>query len=86
VSFLFLNTFLLNGWSLVEKRSSKRGRPSDFSNEYLGERVVIYLSNNERVECNMLESTRYWFKVKASDGRILYINNIILIILIRGMW
>jgi hypothetical protein len=58
----------------VEKRGSRRSVPSDFSNEYLGGRVVIYLSNSERVECDMLESTKYWFKVKAPDGRILYIN------------
>ena len=53
------------------KRDS--GRPSDFSEEYSGKRVVLRMSDGSTVEGLLLEARRYWFKVKSSTGTV-YVN------------
>ena len=51
-----------------------RGRFSDFSEEYAGKRVVVKLSDGSVVEGHLLEARRYWFKVKDSNSKVIYVN------------
>ncbi len=48
-------------------------RHSDFSEEYLGKPITISLADGKTLSGILLESRRYWVKVKANDG-IAYIN------------
>jgi len=49
-------------------------RHSDFSEEYLGKPITISLADGKTLSGILLESRRYWVKVKASNGGIAYIN------------
>jgi len=49
-------------------------RHSDFSEEYTGRVVIISLADGKTLSGVLLESRRYWVKVKASNGDIAYIN------------
>jgi hypothetical protein len=49
-------------------------RHSDFSEEYLGKPITISLADGKTLSGVLLESRRYWVKVKASNGGIAYIN------------
>jgi len=56
-----------------EKERSKKG---DFSEEYVGQEVVIQLSNpNERLMGRLEEARRYWIKLMSfPENRVYYIN------------
>lgn len=57
------------------KPEAKRVRKyEDFSHEYLNLPVSIRLATNEVVSGLLIDGSRYWFKVRAVDGRIVYIN------------
>ena len=49
-------------------------KPSDFSEEYAGKRVVLRMSDGSTVEGQLLEARKYWFKVKDSNARLIYVN------------
>ena len=49
-------------------------RPSDFSEEYVGRQVVVTMDDGTAVEGVIVEARRYWFKVKTSEGRTVYVN------------
>ena len=49
-------------------------RPSDFSEEYAGRQVVLILDDGAAVEGMIVEARRYWFKVRTSEGRTVYVN------------
>jgi len=49
-------------------------RHSDFSEEYAGRAIIISLADGKTLSGVLLESRRYWVKVKASNGGIAYIN------------
>jgi hypothetical protein len=49
-------------------------RHSDFSEEYAGRAIIISLADGKTLNGVLLESRRYWVKVKASNGGIAYIN------------
>jgi hypothetical protein len=49
-------------------------RHSDFSEEYAGRQIIISLADGKTLSGVLLESRRYWVKVKANDGSIAYIN------------
>jgi len=49
-------------------------RHSDFSEEYTGKPISISLADGKTISGVLLESRRYWVKVKASNGGIAYIN------------
>lgn len=59
------------------ERGERRGRElperQDFSNEYLGRRVRLVLASGERVEGVLAASSKYWFKLLASEGAV-YVN------------
>ncbi|MFP3241183.1 MAG: hypothetical protein RXQ94_08630 [Caldivirga sp.] len=48
-------------------------RHSDFSEEYLGKPITISLADGKTLSGVLLESRRYWVKVKTND-RVVYIN------------
>ena len=48
-------------------------KPSDFSEEYTGKRVVLRMSDGSTVEGQLLEARKYWFKVKSNTG-VIYVN------------
>jgi len=48
-------------------------RHSDFSEEYAGRAITISLADGKTLNGVLLESRRYWVKVKASNGTV-YIN------------
>jgi len=54
----------------VGKRQVKH---SDFSEEYSGKAIIISLADGKTLNGVLLESRRYWVKVKASNGMV-YIN------------
>jgi len=49
-------------------------RHSDFSEEYAGKQITINLADGKTLSGILLESRRYWVKVKDSNGSIAYIN------------
>jgi len=49
-------------------------RHSDFSEEYIGKVISISLADGRSLSGVLVESRRYWIKVKASNGSIAYIN------------
>jgi hypothetical protein len=49
-------------------------RHSDFSEEYTGRVIIISLADGKTLSGVILESRRYWVKVKGSNGSIAYIN------------
>jgi hypothetical protein len=42
-------------------------KPSDFSEEYAGKRVVVTMHNGLVMEGLLLEARKYWFKIKDSQ-------------------
>lgn len=54
------------------QRGGQRGH-QDFSEEYLGREVKINLRDGA-ISGFIVGSSKYWFKVRAGDGRILYLN------------
>jgi hypothetical protein len=57
----------------MRQRALKPVRHSDFSEEYLGKPITISLADGKTLSGVLLESRRYWVKVKANDG-VVYIN------------
>jgi len=55
----------------TEKRVTKH---NDFSEEYSGRQIIISLADGRSLSGVLVESRRYWIKVKASNGSIAYIN------------
>jgi len=55
-------------------RDAPRQAPSDFSDEYAGRRVRISMHDGSLIEGLLLEARRYWFKVKDSNGGVVYVN------------
>jgi hypothetical protein len=54
-----------------QRRPSK---PSDFSEEYAGKRVVVTMHNGLVMEGLLLEARKYWFKIKDSSDKVVYVN------------
>jgi len=54
-----------------QKRPSK---PSDFSEEYVGKRVVVTMHNGLVMEGLLLEARKYWFKLKDANSNVVYVN------------
>lgn len=52
----------------VKKPSTKQ----DFSNEYIDKRVKIKLADSSIIEGVLLESSKYWFKIRGSS--VIYVN------------
>jgi len=48
-------------------------RHSDFSEEYAGRAITISLADGKTLSGVLVESRRYWVKVKTNDG-VVYIN------------
>jgi len=48
-------------------------RHSDFSEEYLGKPISISLADGKMLSGVLLESRRYWVKLRTSNGTV-YIN------------
>jgi len=60
----------------TESQRSEKEKKGDFSEEYVGQEVVIQLSNpNERLMGRLEEARRYWIKlVSFPENRVYYIN------------
>jgi len=58
----------------VKRVTARVTRHSDFSEEYVGRTITISLADGKTLSGILLESRRYWVKVKASNGSIAYIN------------
>jgi hypothetical protein len=54
----------------VGKRQVKH---SDFSEEYAGRQITISLADGKTLSGILLESRRYWVKLRTSNGTV-YIN------------
>ena len=48
-------------------------RHSDFSEEYAGRQITISLADGKTLSGILLESRRYWVKLRTSNGTV-YIN------------
>jgi len=48
-------------------------RHSDFSEEYAGRQITISLADGKTLSGVLLESRRYWVKLRTSNGTV-YIN------------
>jgi hypothetical protein len=62
---------------IVKREHVQRARAvrhSDFSEEYTGRQISINLADSRSLSGVLIESRRYWVKVKASNGGIAYIN------------
>jgi len=57
----------------MRQKALKPVRHSDFSEEYLGKPITISLADGKTLSGILLESRRYWVKVKTSNGTV-YIN------------
>jgi len=58
---------------VAAKTPQAKAKPSDFSNEYKGCQVKIDTSIGVTITGTLVESSRYWFKVRAANG-LLYVN------------
>jgi hypothetical protein len=58
---------------VAAKAAQAKPKPSDFSHEYKGCQVKIDTSIGVTVQGVLVESSRYWFKVKTGSG-LVYIN------------
>jgi len=58
----------------VKRVTARVTRHSDFSEEYAGRTITISLADGRSLSGVLVESRRYWIKVKASNGSIAYIN------------
>ena len=52
----------------------RRSGPSDFSDEYVNRRVVLRMHDGTVIEGLMLEARRFWFKIKDSSAKLIYVN------------
>jgi hypothetical protein len=52
----------------------RSGKPSDFSDEYVNRRVVLRMHDGAVIEGLLLEARRYWFKIKDSSAKLIYVN------------
>jgi hypothetical protein len=52
----------------------RSGRPSDFSDEYVNRRVALRMHDGTVIEGLMLEARRFWFKIKDSSTKLIYVN------------
>jgi len=57
----------------MRQAGKKPVRHSDFSEEYAGKPITISLADGKTLSGVLLESRRYWVKVKTNDG-VVYIN------------
>ena len=57
----------------MRQKALKQIRHSDFSEEYAGRAITISLANGKTLSGVLVESRRYWVKVKTNDG-VVYIN------------
>jgi hypothetical protein len=57
----------------MRQKALKPVRHSDFSEEYAGRAIIISLADGKTLSGVLLESRRYWVKVKTSNGTV-YIN------------
>ena len=48
-------------------------RHSDFSEEYAGRQITISLADGKTLSGVLLESRRYWVKLRTSNGTV-YVN------------
>ena len=48
-------------------------RHSDFSEEYVGRAITISLADGKTLSGVLLESRRYWVKLRTSNGTV-YVN------------
>jgi hypothetical protein len=56
----------------------KQVRHSDFSEEYSGRAIIISLADGKAVSGVLVESRRYWVKLRTSSG-VVYINKAFMI-------
>jgi len=57
----------------MRQKALKPIRHSDFSEEYLGRAIIISLADGKTLNGVLLESRRYWVKLRTSSGTV-YIN------------
>jgi len=57
----------------MRQKALKPIRHSDFSEEYLGRTITISLADGKTLSGILLESRRYWVKLRTSNGTV-YIN------------
>jgi hypothetical protein len=57
----------------MRQKALKPVRHSDFSEEYLGKAISISLADGKTLSGVLLESRRYWVKLRTSNGTV-YIN------------
>jgi len=57
----------------MRQAGRRQVRHSDFSEEYAGRQITISLADGKTLSGILLESRRYWVKVKTNDG-VVYIN------------
>jgi len=58
---------------VAAKAPQARPKPNDFSHEYKGCQVTIETSIGVTITGNMVEASRYWFKVRTANG-LVYVN------------
>jgi len=58
----------------VSAQGPAGAKPSDFGDEYVGRQVLLVLDDRTAVEGTILEAKRYWFKVRDSSERTVYVN------------
>lgn len=56
------------------KPSQKPKKHEDFSHEYMNLPVVIKLASGDVINAVVIDGSRYWLKVRAADGKVMYIN------------
>ena len=57
----------------MRQKALKPIRHSDFSEEYAGRQITISLADGKTLNGILLESRRYWVKLRTSSGTV-YIN------------
>jgi len=57
----------------MRQKALKPIRHSDFSEEYVGRAITISLADGKTLSGVLLESRRYWVKLRTSNG-VVYIN------------
>ncbi|MFP3240796.1 MAG: hypothetical protein RXQ94_06650 [Caldivirga sp.] len=57
----------------MKQVGKRQVRHSDFSEEYAGRQITISLADGKTLSGVLLESRRYWVKLRTSNGTV-YIN------------
>jgi hypothetical protein len=57
----------------MRQKALRQVRHSDFSEEYSGRAITISLADGKTLSGVLLESRRYWVKLRTSSGTV-YIN------------